>query len=67
MKGIDLKLRRTAVRVKASDIARLMEVTTSRVSHIESRDEVTDEAARRYLEALATLATVPSQNAPEAA
>lgn len=58
MKGIDLKLLRIAARIKASDLARALGVTTSRVSHIESRDEATEEAARKYLAALETLTTV---------
>lgn len=59
-KGIDLKLKRTAARVTATDLASVMGVKPSRISHIESRALVTDEAARRYLAALETLATVPA-------
>lgn len=69
MKGIDLKLRRVAARVSAQDLGRAMQppVTGSRVGHIESREIVTDEAARRYLAALETLATVSAPTQPEAA
>jgi DNA-binding transcriptional regulator YiaG len=67
MKGIDLKLQRIGARIKASELARAMNVTTSRISHIESRDEATDESARKYLAALETLTTVPSSETPREA
>jgi transcriptional regulator with XRE-family HTH domain len=60
MTGLDLRLRRTAARVSVTELANAMLVTPSRVSHIESRDRVTDDAQEKYLRALATLATVPT-------
>lgn len=57
--GLDLKLLRVAARVKTIELADAMGVSDSRVSHIESRAVVTDEAAQRYRAALATLTTVP--------
>lgn len=67
MTGMDLKLKRVAADVKAKDLADAMGVTDSRVSRIESSRTVTEDAAARYLAALATLATVPSDSASEAA
>lgn len=70
MTGMDLKLRRVAARVSAKALGSAMEppVSSSRIGHIESRDVVTDEAARRYIEALETLTTVPAPAAtPEPA
>jgi transcriptional regulator with XRE-family HTH domain len=68
MKGIDLRLRRVSHRIKVGAIADAMGVSDSRISHIETRDDVTDEAARKYLAALATLTTVsPPQSPVEAA
>ena len=63
MTGIDLRLKRVALRVTVTDLASAMGVSTSRVSHIETRDKVTPDAERRYLEALATLSTVPTVDA----
>lgn len=58
--GLDLKLRRVAARVKVQAIAARMEVSASRISTIENQAVVTEDAAERYLAALATLTTVPS-------
>jgi transcriptional regulator with XRE-family HTH domain len=63
MTGMQLKLRRVAARVKGRALAREMGVTASRVSAIEREAFVTDEAAARYLEALATLTNVPESEA----
>ncbi len=52
--GLDLKLKRVAKRVRVTDLAARMGVHHPRISHIEGSAVVTDEAARRYLEALAT-------------
>lgn len=68
MTGLDLKLRRVAADVRVKDLAEAMGVTDSRISRIESdRRHVTDDAERRYLAALATLATVPAETPSEAA
>jgi transcriptional regulator with XRE-family HTH domain len=60
MTGLDLRLKRVAARLSVNEVARAMGVTASRISHIETRDRVTPEAERRFVEALAMLATVPS-------
>lgn len=66
MRGIDLKLRRVAARVKATELAAAMEppVTSSRIGHIEAAAVVTDAAAEKYLAALATLTTVSARETP---
>lgn len=68
-KGLQLKLERIAKRATASDVAAAMGVTPSRISYLESRDVVTDRAAAKYREALATLPTVatPAVPSPEPA
>jgi len=53
MKGMELRLRRVAARVKANQVAAAMDVSPARVSQIEALAVVTPEAAGRYLEALA--------------
>jgi transcriptional regulator with XRE-family HTH domain len=60
MTGLDLRLRRTAKRVKVIDLARVMDVRHSRVSQIEATAQVTQRAAARYLAALATFPDVES-------
>ena len=60
MTGLDLRLRRTAQRVKVTDLARVMGVQHSRVSQIESTAHVTQRAAAKYLAALATFPVVDS-------
>lgn len=60
MTGLDLRLRRTAKRVKVTHLARVMGVKHSRVSQIESTAHVTQRAAARYLAALATFPDVES-------
>jgi len=65
--GMDLRLERTRRRVKVTELARAMGVGHPRISQIESCAVVTDDAARRYLDALATFHTVEtSQPAAEA-
>lgn len=66
MKGIDLKVRRVAARIKATDLAAAFDppVTSSRIGHIESSDLVTEAAAEKYLAALATLTTVSAAETP---
>lgn len=66
MKGIDLKLRRVAARVKATDLGAAFDppVTSSRIGHIEATEVVTDAAAEKYLKALATLTTVSAPETP---
>jgi len=61
--GLALKLERTARRVRVKELALAMGVSEARVSNIESRDLVTDEAARKYREALATLPTLATPDA----
>jgi DNA-binding transcriptional regulator YiaG len=58
--GLDLKLMRVAADVRTSDLAFAMGVTDSRISYIEGRRVVTETAAERYLSALATLTTKPT-------
>ena len=60
MTGLDLRLRRTAKRVKVTSLARVMGVKHSRVSQIEATANVTQQAAARYLAALATFPDVDS-------
>lgn len=60
MTGLDLRLRRTAKRVRVTDLARVMGVKHSRVSQIESAAHPTQQAAARYLAALATFPDVDS-------
>lgn len=59
MTGLELRLERVGRRVTVTELAQVMKVSASRVSHIETRDRVTPEAERRYMEALETLTTVP--------
>lgn len=55
--GKDLKLQRVAADVRVKDLATAMGVTDSRVSRIENSRIVTEDAAAKYVTALATLAT----------
>lgn len=64
MTGLDLRLRRTAARVKTRELADAMGVHSSRVSQIEALAEVTDETATRYTEALGRIALVNSGAKP---
>lgn len=59
--GLDLKLKRVAKRVRVTDLATRMGVGHPRVSHIEGSALVTDDAARRYLDALATFDDVVTE------
>ena len=52
--GLDLKLERTAQRVTARSIARVMGITSGRIGHVEASAFVTTEMATRYRAALAT-------------
>jgi transcriptional regulator with XRE-family HTH domain len=65
MTGLELKLRRVSLRLNVTELANAMGVSASRISHIETRDRVTPDAAERYLAAIETLTTVPP--APQAA
>lgn len=56
--GLDLKLRRTARRVRVIDLAARMGVVHSRVSQIEATAVISDDAASRYLTALETFPEV---------
>lgn len=60
MTGMELKLRRVAARVKGTELARAMGITSSRISAVEREAVVTPEMARRYLDALTTLTHVPN-------
>ena len=51
---MDLRLERTRRRIKVTELARVMGVGHPRVSQIEALDVVTEDAVRRYLDALAT-------------
>ena len=53
MTGLELKVRRTAARVKAYKLAERMGVASPRVSQIEALAEVSPETEQRYLAALA--------------
>lgn len=52
MTGLELRLLRTAAKVKVRDLAASMKVHSSRVSQIEALADVTDDTAKRYQEAL---------------
>jgi transcriptional regulator with XRE-family HTH domain len=69
--GKQLQLRRIALDVTASDLAAVIGVPPSSVSRWENARRVTDKAAARYLEALATFGTIPTvdvtMTGPEAA
>lgn len=56
--GLDLKLERTALRIRVKELALAMGVSEARISNIESRHIVTDAAAAKYRAALATLPAV---------
>lgn len=60
-RGIDLKLKRVARRVRVTDLARAMGKTHGRVSQIEATAVVTEDAATKYLAALATLPDVDAR------
>ena len=63
--GMDLKLKRVALRIKQTELARAMGVSPSRLCNIEEAAVVTDKAAARYLAALDTWRT--SDTSEEAA
>jgi len=55
--GLDLKLRRVAVRVQVKQIAEQMGITASRVSRIEGEPRVTPDMEERYMRALEVCGT----------
>lgn len=57
MDGKTLKLRRVSADLRVRDMAAAMGVSDSRISRIENSRVVTDDAAHRYVTALATLTT----------
>lgn len=59
--GKDLKLARITADVRQKDLAAVLGVTAAVVSRWETSRSVTDEAAQRYLAALATFATSPDR------
>lgn len=61
--GLQLKLERTARRVRGNELARAMNVHPSRVTYLEGRDIVPETAAEKYRAALATLPTVATSEA----
>lgn len=65
MNGLDLKLERTAQRIRVKELAQAMGVSQSRVSRIEAQDTVTEDMAVRYRAALRTCGT--SRDAQSAA
>lgn len=67
MRGIDLRLKRTAKRVRVTDLAHKMGVQHSRVSQIEATAVVTERASERYLAALATFPDVDQGHGEAAA
>lgn len=67
MTGLQLKLLRTRKRVKAKDLAERMDVRPGRISQIEALAVVSEQAAGRYLEALATFPDVVESAAPQEA
>lgn len=56
--GLELKLQRTARRVKVTALAKVMGVQYPRVSQIEAQAVVTQRTAARYLAALSTFPVV---------
>ena len=56
--GLDLKLRRIALDVKAKDLAAALGRTSAYVSRIEARRVVAPEVADEYLSALAAFGAV---------
>lgn len=64
--GLDLKLRRVAADVRTKDLAQAMDVTSSRVAHIEKLRIVTPEAEGKYLAALRTCITKSTDTASAA-
>lgn len=55
--GTDLKVARTRLRVRGVDLAKVLGVSSSRLSRIEGPERVTDRMARRYFDALETCRT----------
>lgn len=60
MNGKELELRRRAMDVTAGALAERIDVPASTISRWESSRRVTDKAAKRYLEGLATFGTIPT-------
>lgn len=61
MTGMDLRLKRVAADVKARQVADEIGVSAALVSRWEMSRNVSDEAAERYLAALAKIATNTTQ------
>lgn len=61
--GLDLKIERMRVRVKARQIADAMGVSQSRISLIEREQFPTPEVVQRYRDAIATCAASPTSPA----
>ena len=57
MTGLDLKLERTAERVRVKELAAAMGISQSRISRIEGQSVVTDILTARYRAALRTCGT----------
>lgn len=57
MTGLELKLKRVGADVRTKDLALAMGVTAGRITYIEGRRILTDEAIERYLAALDTCTT----------
>lgn len=63
MTGLDLRLARTARRIRSKDLAAAMGVSASRVSHIENADVLHPATVARYLTALEHLTRPGSRRA----
>jgi DNA-binding transcriptional regulator YiaG len=61
--GMDLRLRRTAARVKITDLAARMGRSRATIHRYEGLAVVPNEAALEYLDALATLQDVATRKA----
>ena len=63
MTGLDLRLARTARRIRSKDLAAAMGVSASRVSRIENADILRPATVARYLAALELLTRPGSRRA----
>lgn len=61
MTGLELKVQRVASEVRSKEIARVMGVDPSRITHIEASRKVTPETVRRYLAALSMCTTTTTE------
>jgi len=57
MTGSELRTRREAGGVRAADLAKILGVTRSAITHLEARDYVQPATAARFLEGVMALAT----------